>query len=161
MTIRAVAASDAERIAEIYNHYVRETVVTFEEEPVPVAEMAQRIAAQSAEYPFLVIEADGAVAGYACASSWKRRSAYRFAAESTIYLAPDCTRRGLGRPLYQALLAAMRERGLHCAIGGIALPNPDSIRLHERLGFAPIGRFQEVGFKFNRWIDVGYWEKLL
>ena len=159
--IRPVTAADAPRIAAIYNHYVRESVVTFEEEPVADAEMARRIAETSAQYPYLVTEADGVVAGYACASSWKRRSAYRFAAESTIYLAPDAQGRGLGRPLYEALLAAMKARGLHCAIGGIALPNPESIRLHEKLGFTPIGRFREVGWKFNRRIDVGYWEKLL
>ena len=159
--IRPVSAVDAPRIAAIYNHYVRESVVTFEEEPVAEAEMARRIAETSAQYPYLVTEADGVVAGYACASSWKRRSAYRFAAESTIYLAPDAQGRGLGRPLYVALLAAMKARGLHCAIGGIALPNPESIRLHEKLGFTPIGRFREVGWKFNRRIDVGYWEIVL
>lgn len=153
--------ADAPHIAAIYNHYVRETVVTFEEESVTDAEMARRIGETAAQYPYLVTEADGAAAGYACASSWKRRSAYRFAAESTIYLAPDAQGRGLGRPLYEALLAAMKDRGLRCAIGGIALPNPESIRLHEKLGFTPIGRFREVGWKFGRWIDVGYWEKLL
>lgn len=161
MSIRAVTAADAASIAAIYNHYVRETVVTFEEQPVPVPEMARRIAEQSSHYPYLVTEADGAVAGYACASSWKRRSAYRHSAESTVYLAPGFTGRGLGRGLYEALLDAMKARGLHCAIGGISLPNPGSIRLHERLGFTPVGRFREVGWKFNRWIDVGYWEKLL
>lgn len=158
MTIRAVTAADAPRIASIYNHYVRETVVTFEEEPVPDAEMARRIVETSAAYPWLVLEADGALVGYANGSSWKRRAAYRHAAESTIYLAPESCGRGFGRPLYLALLAEMRGRGLHCAIGGIALPNPASVALHEKLGFATIGCFREVGWKFGRRIDVGYWE---
>jgi phosphinothricin acetyltransferase len=161
MPIRDVRATDAPRIAAIYNHYVRETIVTFEEAPVTDAEMARRIAETTAGYPWLVWEDAGTVAAYACASSWKRRSAYRFAAESTIYTAPEATRRGIGSQLYLALIARMRAQGLHCAIGGISLPNPASVALHEKLGFVPIGRFREVGFKFGRWVDVGYWELTL
>jgi phosphinothricin acetyltransferase len=161
VAIREVRAADAPRIAAIYNHYVRETVVTFEEEPVTDADMARRIGEIAASYPWLVWEEGSEIRAYANASSWKRRSAYRLAAESTIYAAPDATGRGIGSKLYPALIAAMRGRGLHCAIGGIALPNPASIALHEKLGFAPIGAFREVGFKFGRWVDVGYWELLL
>ncbi len=161
MTIRDATTADAPCIAAIYNHYVRETVVTFEEDPVADYEMARRIAETMVAYPWLVWEDGGGVAAYACASSWKRRSAYRFAAESTIYAAPDATGRGIGSQLYPALIGAMRLRGLHCAIGGIALPNPASIALHEKLGFVPIGRFRQVGFKFGRWVDVGYWELVL
>lgn len=161
MPAREVRAADAPRIAAIYNHYVRETVVTFEEEPVAEAEMARRIAETAAAYPWLVWEDGDGLAGYAYASSWKRRSAYRHTAECTIYLAPGRTGRGIGRALYPALIEAMRGRGLHAAIGGISLPNPASIALHEKLGFVPIGRFGQVGFKFGRWVDVGYWELML
>ena len=161
MPIRDVRASDAPRIAAIYNHYVRETVVTFEEQPVADAEMARRISETTASYPWLVWEEDGAVEAYAYASSWKRRSAYRFAAESTIYAAPEATGRGIGSQLYPALIARMRAVGLHCAIGGISLPNPASVALHEKLGFVPIGRFREVGCKRGRWVDGGYWELTL
>lgn len=161
MSIRDVRASDAPCIAAIYNHYVRETVVTFEEQPVAEAEMARRIADTTAAYPWLVWEDGGTVAAYAYASSWKRRSAYRFAAESTIYAAPEATGRGIGSRLYPALIDRMRAAGLHCAIGGISLPNPASVALHEKLGFVPIGRFREVGFKLGRWVDVGYWELAL
>ena len=161
MPVRDVRASDAPRIAAIYNHYVRETVVTFEEQPVADAEMARRIAETTATYPWLVWEDGDGIRAYACASSWKRRSAYRFAAESTIYAAPEATGRGIGSQLYPALIARMRAVGLHCAIGGISLPNPASVALHEKLGFVPIGRFREVGFKLGRWVDVGYWELTL
>jgi phosphinothricin acetyltransferase len=161
VSVRDVRATDAARIAAIYNHYVRNTVVTFEEAPVPEAEMARRIAETAASYPWLVWEVGGEVLAYANASSWKRRSAYRYAAESTIYAAPEAIGRGIGSKLYPALLARMRAQGLHCAIGGIALPNPASIALHEKLGFAPIGRFRQVGFKFGQWVDVGYWELVL
>ncbi len=159
--IRPVAAADASAVARIYNRYVRETVVTFEEQPIDDGEMARRIAEVTAGYPWLVSEQDGELAGYACASSWKRRSAYRHTAESTVYLAPRFTGRGIGSALYRQLIAAMRERGLHAAIGGIALPNPASVALHEKLGFVHIGHFREVGWKFGRWVDVGYWELVL
>ncbi|MGQ0430004.1 MAG: arsinothricin resistance N-acetyltransferase ArsN1 family B [Gammaproteobacteria bacterium] len=161
MATREVRAKDAPRIAAIYNHYVRETVVTFEEEPVADAEMTRRIAETAAAYLWLVWEDGGEVAAYAYASSWKRRSAYRHSAECTIYVAPERTGRGIGRALYPALVAAMRGRGLHAAIGGISLPNPASIALHEKLGFLPIGCFRQVGFKFGQWVDVGYWELIL
>lgn len=159
--MRPATTADAAQIAAIYNHYVRDTVVTFEEEPVAPSEMSRRIAETIATYPWLVSELGGQVAGYAHAASWKRRSAYRFAAESTVYLAPEATGRGLGKMLYAALLAEMRARGLHCAVAGIALPNPASVALHEKLGFAPLGRFREVGWKFGRWVDVAYWELIL
>ncbi len=159
--IRPATAADASRIAAIYNHHVRETVVTFEEQPVADEEMARRIAETVAEYPWLVSELDGAMVGYAYASSWKRRSAYRYAVESTIYLTPEFHGRGLGSELYRALIAEMRARGFHCTIGGISLPNPASIALHEKLGYKHIGQFREVGWKFGKWVDVGYWELLL
>lgn len=159
--IRPAKSADAPRIAEIYNHHVRETVVTFEEQPVTDAEMVRRIVETTVSYPWLVSEVDGTLAGYAYASSWKRRSAYRYAVESTIYLAPEFHGRGLGYELYRALIAVMCSHGLHCAIGGISLPNPASIALHEKLGFKPIGQFREVGWKFGKWVDVGYWELLL
>jgi len=159
--IRPATTADAPRIAEIYNRHVRETVVTFEEQPVADAEMARRIAETTVSYPWLVSEIDGSMVGYAYASSWKRRSAYRFAVESTIYLAPEFHGRGLGSELYRALIAEMRACGFHCAIGGISLPNPASIALHEKLGYKHIGQFREVGWKFGKWVDVGHWELLL
>ena len=159
--IRTCLPTDAAAVCEIYNHYVRDTVVTFEETPPAVAEMAQRIAEIGAQFPWLVLEDAGVVIGYAYASTWKTRSAYRFAVESTIYLAPQSTGRGRGFGLYAALLADLRRRNFHSVIGGIALPNPASVSLHEKLGFKKIGSFTEVGWKFERWVDVGYWELIL
>ncbi len=159
--IRACAPADAAAIAEIYNHYVRETVVTFEETPVSVDEMARRIVDVGARFPWLVWEDDGAVAGYAYASAWKSRSAYRLSVESTIYLDADRHRRGIGTKLYGALLAELKARGFHTAVGGIALPNAASIALHEKLGFTKIAQFVEVGRTFDRWVDVGYWQLIL
>ncbi|MEO8466583.1 MAG: arsinothricin resistance N-acetyltransferase ArsN1 family B [Gammaproteobacteria bacterium] len=156
-TIRDCTDADVPRICDIYNHYIRETVVTFEETPIAVAEMAGRIAAIRKRFPWLVIESEGAVAGYAYAGPWKTRSAYRFAIESTIYLAADALGRGLGTALYSRLLAALPQRDAHRVLGCIALPNEASVALHEKLGFKKIGIFNEVGWKFGRWVDVGYW----
>lgn len=161
--IRDATPADAAVLAGIYNHYVLDTTVTFEETSVSEAEMASRIAeVQAAKLPWVVVEDDaGVVLGHAYASKWKGRCAYRFAVETTVYLDAAAHGRGLGRQLYEQLLARLREAGMHVAIGGIALPNPASIALHEKLGFRKVGQFDEVGFKFSRWVDVGYWQRFL
>jgi L-amino acid N-acyltransferase YncA len=159
--LRPCKPADAESICSIYNHYVLETAVTFEEVPVKAAEMARRIADVTAKFPWLVWEQEGKVVGYAYASLWKERSAYRHSVESTVYLAPEATGQGIGTQLYAALLTELRSRQVHCAIGGIALPNEASVALHEKVGFTKIGHFREVGWKFGAWVDVGYWEILL
>ncbi len=161
-TIRQARSSDSAAIASIYNRYVADTVVTFEEAPVTSAGMAQRIAdVRSASLPWLVAEENGQVAGYACAALWKARSAYRFSVEITVYVAPGMAGRGIGSMLYGHLFAALQPLGVHAVIGGIALPNEASIALHEKFGMEKVAHFQQVGFKFNRWIDVGYWERIL
>jgi phosphinothricin acetyltransferase len=160
--IRAATTADAGAVAEIYNHYIANTVVTFEEETLPASEIARRIeAVQSASLPWLVAEVGGQVAGYAYAGRWHARSAYRFSAEITVYLAPAQVGRGLGSKLYDELFPILRERGIHTVIGGIALPNEASVALHEKFGLAKVAHYEEVGFKFDRWIDVGYWQRIL
>lgn len=159
--IRPARPEDAAGIAAIYNRHVEETVVTFEETPVGVPQMAGRIAEVTQQFPWLTYEENGAVLGYAYATRWKERSAYRFCVETTIYLAPEAIGRGIGTRLYRVLIDELRGRGIHSAIGGIALPNPASVALHEKVGFEPIGTFKEVGWKFGRWVDVGYWELIL
>jgi len=159
--IRACEPPDASQVCQIYNHYVRETVVTFEEIPVVEHDMAQRIAEVTERLPWLVWEQHGTIVGYAYATAWKARSAYRFSVESTVYLSQSFAGRGIGTQLYQALIADLRGRNVHCIVGGIALPNPASIALHEKLGFSKIGQFKEIGWKFGRWVDVGYWELVL
>lgn len=162
LCIRAAMASDAENIARIYNYYVRNTVITFEEEPVSAATMVARLAdIQNAALPWLVAELDGAVVGYAYAGRWKVRSAYRYSVETTIYLEHGREGRGIGMQLYSELLSALRSRGVHAAIGGAALPNDASAALHENLGFERVATFRQVGFKHDRWVDVAYWQILL
>ena len=157
--IRPATLDDAPAIARIYNHYVLNTTVTFEEVSVSDADMAGRVdSVQSANLPWLVIEEAGEVLGYAYAGKWNARSAYKRTVESTIYLANAATGRGLGSRLYTALFDVLRAQGMHVVLGGIALPNDASVALHERFGFKQVGQFAEVGFKFNRWVDVGYWQ---
>ena len=159
--IRPASFADAPAICAIYNHYVTDTIVTFEEQPVPAADMQSRMAAVLDKLPWLVLEHDGGIAGYAYASPWKSRIGYRFAVESSIYLAPTQVGHGSGSALYQNLLDDLRARNIHCVIGGAALPNPASAALHEKLGFTQVAHFRENGFKFGRWIDVAYWQRLL
>jgi phosphinothricin acetyltransferase len=161
-TIRAVAPADAAAIAAIYNHYVTHTVVTFEEELVSAAEIARRIErVRSASLPWLVAEQAGRVLGYAYATTWRARSAYRFSAEVTVYLAPADAGHGIGSNLYAELFPILRARGIHAVIGGIALPNEASVALHEKFGLRKVAHFNEVGFKLDRWVDVGYWQCML
>ena len=150
--------SDAPAIAAIYNHYVTNTVITFEEQPVSDSGMEQRITDTLAGFPWLVWREDNEVLGYAYGSAWKSRCAYRYSAESTVYLHPDHVGKGIGAKLYGKLLADLQSQGLHSIIAGIALPNPASTGLHEKLGFVKVAHFKEVGYKFDQWIDVGYWE---
>ena len=160
--VRAVTPADAGAVAAIYNHYVLQTVVTFEEEPITAAEISLRIdEVRTGSLPWFVAERAGAMAGYAYGSRWRTRSAYRFSSEVTVYLAPEQGRRGIGSALYAELLSALRGSGLHAAIGGIALPNDASVALHEKFGFKKVAHFEQTGFKFNRWIDVGYWQLIL
>jgi len=160
--IREATPIDAEAIASIYNHYVTETIVTFEEEPVATTEMARRIEeVRAASYPWLVAEHVGRIVGYAYATPWRPRRSYRFSSEITVYVAPDHGRRGVGSELYAALFPLMKALGIHAVLGGIALPNDASIALHEKFGLTKVAHFKETGFKFNRWIDVGYWEAIL
>ena len=160
--LRDAVAGDGEALAAIYNHYVTGTIVTFEEVAVSGAEMAARIAAvQGAGLPWLVAEEDGQVVGYAYASPWKPRYGYRFSVEVTVYLAPGREGRGWGTRLYRELFERLAGLGVHFVAGGIALPNPASVGLHEKLGMRKVAHFRENGTKFGRWIDVGYWQRTL
>lgn len=158
MIVRKVEKNDAAHITAIYNYYVENTIITFEEKPVTVIEMADRIETIASKYPYIVLEDGNEIIGYAYITEWKSRSAYRFSGEVTIYLHHTKTGKGAGSILFSALLEEIKETNLHTVVGGIALPNRGSIALHEKFGFKKIGQFEDIGFKFGKWIDVGYWE---
>lgn len=161
--LRPATTADAAVLAGIYNHYVANTIITFEEKPVSAPDMARRITETlAAGLPWLVwAEPDGRILGYAFASKWKSRCSYRYSAEATVYLDKSATGRGLGSKLYAAIIAELRELKMHAVIGGVSLPNAASVALHEKLGFRKVAHFKETGFKFGQWIDVGYWELML
>lgn len=161
MIIRACTASDVEQICDIYNYYIVNSAVTFEEMSIAMQEMSRRIALHSQHYPWLVCEVSGEIVGYAYASRWKERSAYKYTAEITVYVRAGITRQGYGKALYQALIPQLSARQCHAVLACITLPNVASTGLHERLGFEKVAHFRQVGFKFGEWRDVGYWQKVL
>jgi phosphinothricin acetyltransferase len=160
--IRAVESRDVGAICAIYNHYVEHTIVTFDTTPVSEEEMAATIVSAGPPLPWLVWEDPdtGRVTGYAACSAWKSRCSYRHSLETTVYLASGTGGQGVGTHLYGELLSRIGGAGYHTALGGIALPNPASVALHEKLGFVKVGHLKEVGRKFGQWVDVGYWQKI-
>lgn len=160
--IRSATTGDAQAIAQIYNPYISETIITFEEEQVSAEEIQERISRVIASsLPYLVAELDGHVCGYAYATPWRVRPAYRFSTETTVYLGKAHVGKGLGKMLYSELMERLASLGVHVAIGGVALPNGASVALHEKLGFKKVAHFEEVGKKFGNWVDVAYWQKTL
>lgn len=159
--IRKVQPDDAQDIALIYNHYVEHTTITFETNPVSTDEMSERISTISGKYPYFVYEEAGKVAGYCYASSWKKKEAYCNTVESTIYIDTSFQGKGIGLALMNKLTNELKARSFHAIIACITVPNPSSIGLHEKLGFKKVSEFREVGYKFDRWLDVSDWELLL
>ena len=159
--IRAATTGDAQQICEIYNYYIENTIITFESSRLSSDEMKERISDVAQDFPWLVYQEEDHILGYTYASQWNKRCSYRLTAESTVYVRKGNYRRGIGRRLYTGLLNELKDRAIHAVIGGISLPNEGSRRLHERFGFEKVAHFREVGFKFGKWIDVGYWELVI
>jgi L-amino acid N-acyltransferase YncA len=156
--IRMARGSDAAAIARIYRPFVESTIVSFETAPPEPSQIADRIAATTARYPWLVCEWDGRVAGYAYATRHRDRTAYQWSVDTSAYVDPDWWRRGVGRGLYRSLVGILSAQGFVNAYAGIALPNPASVGLHESVGFRPVGVYRAVGYKLGAWHDVGWWE---
>jgi phosphinothricin acetyltransferase len=159
--VRTAKPEDGGAIAAIYRPYVEDTSISFEDIPPTATEMTGRIITTLATCPFLVFEENDRLLGYAYAGPHRARPAYRWSVDVTVYAAPGMHRRGLGRALYSELLARLTRQGFHAAFAGITLPNEESVGLHEALGFKRLGTYQEVGFKFGRWHDVGWWRRPL
>ena len=159
--IREVIDKDIQHICEIYNYYIKNTIVTFEEQPVTIENMKKRVDEIVPNFPYYVYVEDEEVIGYTHAKNWKSRDAYRFSVESTVYLDNKAIGKGIGTQLYTKLLDELRKRKYHAVLACIALPNEKSQYLHEKFGFKKIAHLSEVGYKFNKWIDVGYWELIL
>jgi phosphinothricin acetyltransferase len=159
--IRPVNAADAQAICGIYNYYIANTVITFEEELISAGEMERRIRELTAKYPWFVREEAGEIVAYAYVNKWKERPAYRYAAELSIYVKSGKEGQGIGGELMAHLLEAVKKTEIHALVSGITLPNERSVALHEKFGFREIARFNEIGFKLGAWLDVGYWELIM
>jgi phosphinothricin acetyltransferase len=158
---RLATTADAGEVAAIYAPYVRETAISFETEAPDEAEIASRIARIGAQYPWIVAVDDGRIVGYSYACEYRARRAYRWSVDAAVYLDAAAHRRGIGRALYERLFALLVEQGYANAFGGITLPNPASVGLHESMGFVLTGVHRQPGYKSGGWPDVGWWQKVL
>lgn len=159
--IRIVTIDDASAITSIYNEYIKNSTATFEIKTISTEEMQQRITEISSEFPYLVDERDGKIAGYCYAHKWKERAAYRHTIETSIYLSKQYQGKGIGTELMNALIKSCRVQGYHTAIACITAENKESCAFHERLGFKKVSHFKEVGMKFGQWLDIVDYELIL
>jgi L-amino acid N-acyltransferase YncA len=161
LRVRDAMPADAEALLAIYRPFVTDTAVSFEMEPPLVEEFAERIRTAQSRWAWLVAEEAGRAAGYAYAGSFRARQAYQWSVEVSAYVDPRHHGRGVGRALYERLLAFLIDRGYCTAYAGITLPNEASVRFHEAAGFTPVGVFRRAGRKFGAWHDVGWWQREL
>jgi phosphinothricin acetyltransferase len=157
MKIRPSHSADAAQIAGIYAPFCGDSPVSFEIAPPDAFEMAGRIERISRQFPWLVADENGTIAGYAYASPHRERAAYRWSADVTVYIHERFRRRGVGRALYSSLFALLRIQGYFKAYAGITVPNPGSTGLHAAMGFELVGIYREVGYKAGAWHDVSWW----
>ena len=159
--IRAVNIKDAKQLVEIYNHYVLNSIITFDEIPSTITDFIEKIKSIYKKFPFLVYEEDNEILGYAYANVWRFKPAYKHTAEITVYVKHNVHGKQIGTQLYAELLKQLKQQNFHVVIGGLTLPNEASVKLHEKFGFQQVAHFKQVGFKFNTWLDVGFWQLLL
>jgi phosphinothricin acetyltransferase len=157
ITIRIATPEDADALTAIYAPYCTTSHVSFEIVAPSKQQMRERIERIMPQFPWLVGEIDGKVAGYVYASQHRERAAYRWAVDVAVYISKAHHRQGLGRALYASLFDILREQGYCQAYAGITLPNPGSEGLHASVGFRPVAVFPHVGYKLGRWLDVGWW----
>ena len=160
-TIRLARPDDGAAVAAIYEPHVRASATSFELEPPTADAMRGRITSYLTHAPWLVCERDGEVAGYAYASKHRERLAYQWDVEVSVYVHERARRLGVGRGLYTSLFRLLVLQGFCNAYAGITLPNPDSVRLHESMGFTPVGVYSGAGYKLGAWHDVGWWQLAL
>lgn len=161
LCIRPLEPRDIPACLEIYNYYIDNTTITFEETPLQPEAFAARVQRIRSSYPYLVAEEDGIVVGYAYLDAYNERSAYRYTADLSIYLAHDCLSRGVGTKLLAAVEEAGRQMGLYSLVAIITEENERSLRFHAKNGYREVGRLYKSGLKFERWLDVAFYQKML
>lgn len=158
MIVRTFAQHDAAPASALTNTFIERSHIHFGTQPATEAQFRAMWLAGSAKFPWIAAEEGGRFAGYAKAGVWRDREAYNQTVEVGIYVEPWCQRRGAGRALYTELFTRLRQAGIHAVVAGIALPNDASVAMHEACGFRHVGTFKEVGRKFGKWWDVGFWQ---
>lgn len=163
IAVRQATEDDLAQLNDVYNRYVIETHFTFDIEPMTLEARREWFEHYdtTGRHRVVVGLSDSAVIGYACSSRWRPKPAYETSVETSIYVAPDAVGRGIGTRLYDELFKQLQGEDVHRAYAGIALPNQASIALHERFGFKRVAHFTEQGRKFDRYWDVGFYEKPL
>lgn len=159
--IRQFTPSDLNPMREIYNHYAENTLLTFDEAALTETEFSDKLTPVLSRFPCMVYEKEGKVLGFAYATEWKENPAYRFTVSSAIYLHPEALDKGTGTALYRKLIEELKEMKMHSIVAGILMPNEKSTRMHERLGFSKVAHLSQIGYKFNKWVDVSYWQMIL
>ena len=156
--IRPFHIKDINALLDIYNYYVLNTIVTFDIEPLSLETFTEKVNHINAIYPFIVFEENGDILGYAYGSKWRPKPAYKHTVESTVYVKHGEHGKQIGSKLYTELLSLLKEENYHVVLGGLTLPNEASVKLHEKFGFKQVAHFKEVGKKFDKWLDVGFWQ---
>lgn len=159
--VRNVHINDAQQLVDIYNYYVLHTVTTFDDVPLQPNAFEEKITSINAGFPFIVFEQSGEILGYAYAGKWRLKPAYKNTVEITVYLKNGESGKQIGTKLYTELIKQLKAKRIHAVIGGMTLPNAASVRLHENFGFKHVAQFKEVGLKFGKWQDVGFWQLIL
>lgn len=159
--IRNATINDATAITAIYNYYIENSVATFEENQVNAIHFEEKIKKDLEKFPWFVFEENESIIGYASSNAWKNRSGYSKTVEVSVYLKNGVTQKGIGSRLYKRLLEELINNGFYTILAGISLPNDASVRLHEKFDFKKVAHFKEVGYKFNKWVDVGYWQRII
>lgn len=159
--IRDVTINDVKQIVDIYNYYVLNSIVTLDLIPFSEQDFEEKIKIISSQFPFIVYEENNVLLGYAYSNTFRMKPAYNKTVELTIYLKHDELGKQIGKKMYSELLDRLKKQNYHVVIGGLTLPNDASIKLHENFGFEKVAHFKEVGYKFDKWHDVGFWELIL
>lgn len=159
--IRSLNVNDAEELLDIYNYYVLNSIVTFDDEALSLDTFKDKITRINVDYPFIVFEENNEILGYAYGSKWRPKPAYKHTVESTVYVKHDVLGKQIGSKLYTELLTQLKEQNYHIVLGGLTLPNDASVKLHEKFGFKQVAHYKEVGLKFDKWLDVGFWQLTL
>ena len=156
--IRKATLADANALLEIYNYYVIHTTVTFDEVAVSLNAFTEKLELILAGYPCLVFEDDNEILGFAYGSKFRPKPAYNYTVESTVYVKNGAHGKQIGSRLYTELIALLKEQNFKSILGVLTIPNPASVKLHDKFGFTQVAHLKEVGFKFDTWLDVGIFQ---